>query len=77
MSILTAEDRDTLYTECCRAVSAAVEQAGQEAESLFLARLALLLFEEVGDVDRCRRALAAALRNLEPPRLSARVNAQA
>ena len=76
MTTLTAEDRDTLYTECCRAVSAAVEQAGQEAESLFLARLALLLFEEVGDAERCRRALTAALHNLEAPRLSARVNGQ-
>lgn len=71
MPTLAAEDRDALYTECCRAITAAVEQAGREAESLFLARLALLLFEEVGDADRCRRALAAALHGIEPPRLSA------
>ena len=42
-----------------------------ERESLFLARLALLLFEQVGDEARCRAALADALHALPVPSLSA------
>ena len=42
-----------------------------ERESLFLARLALLLFEQVGDEARCRAALAHALDRLPTPSLSA------
>ena len=40
MSALTPEARDRLYAGCARAIS----DAGIERESLFLARLALLLF---------------------------------
>ena len=40
-------------------------------ESLFLARLALLLFEQVGDENRCRQELADALEDLPLPSLSA------
>lgn len=71
--MLADDDRDAIYTECCRAISSAVEQAGDQAESLYLARLALLLFEAVGDAGRCRQAISEALDGLEPPRLSARV----
>ena len=41
----------------------AVTAAGTEREPLFLARLALLLFERVGDEAACREALADALRS--------------
>jgi hypothetical protein len=64
---LTPDARDRLYAECARAIS----EAGAERESLFLARLALLLFEQVGDEARCRAALAQALEQLPVPSLSA------
>ncbi|MDH6591550.1 hypothetical protein M2165_001439 [Variovorax sp. TBS-050B] len=64
---LPPEARDRLYAECARAIS----EAGAERESLFLARLALLLFEQVGDEARCRAALADALDALPVPSLSA------
>ncbi|HEY9022680.1 MULTISPECIES: DUF2783 domain-containing protein [Variovorax] len=64
---LQPDARDRLYAECARAIT----EAGAERESLFLARLALLLFEQVGDEARCRTALADALRALPVPSLSA------
>ncbi|SFQ39662.1 hypothetical protein [Variovorax sp. 770b2] len=64
---LDPDARDRLYAECARAIT----EAGAERESLFLARLALLLFEQVGDEARCRAALAGALRALPVPSLSA------
>ena len=67
MSSLEPEARDRIYAECARAIS----EAGPERESLFLARLALLLFEQVGDETRCRAALADALHELPLPSLSA------
>jgi len=67
MSALTPDSRDRLYAGCARAIS----EAGTERESLFLARLALLLFEQVGDEARCRAALADALQDLPVPSLSA------
>jgi len=67
MSTLAPEARDRLYADCARAIT----EAGTERESLFLARLALLLFEQVGDEARCRAALADALRELPVPSLSA------
>ena len=69
MTTLTHEARDRVYAECARAIS----EAGAERESLFLARLALLLFEQVGDEPRCRAALAQALDGLPTPSLSAAV----
>ena len=67
MTALTHDSRDRVYAECARAIS----EAGAERESLFLARLALLLFEQVGDETRCRAALAHALDGLPMPSLSA------
>lgn len=64
---LPPEARDRLYAACARAIT----EAGPERESLFLARLALLLFEQVGDEARCSAALAHALRDLPVPSLSA------
>ena len=66
-TLLHPDARDRLYAECARAIS----EAGAERESLFLARLALLLFEQVGDEARCLAALADALRALPVPSLSA------
>jgi hypothetical protein len=67
MTPLTQDARDRLYAACARAIS----EAGAQRESLFLARLALLLFEQVGDEARCRAALAHALDGLPVPSLSA------
>lgn len=64
---LAPEARDRLYADSARAVT----EAGPARESLFLARLALLLFEQVGDEARCRQALADALDALPVPSLSA------
>jgi len=64
---LPPEARDRVYAECARAIT----EAGPERESLFLARLALLLFEQVGDEARCSAALVQALDGLPAPSLSA------
>jgi len=63
---LEATAQDRLYAAC----SNAINQAGATRESLFLARLALLLFEQVGDEARCHAAIAAALHELPEPSLS-------
>jgi hypothetical protein len=63
---LTPEARDALYRDCALAITA----VGRERESLFLARLALLLIEAVGDEARCREALEAAARDVPAPSLS-------
>ena len=67
MNKLSAQARDRLYAR----VAGATTEAGRTRESLFLARLALLLFEQVGDEAACERAIADALRNLPEPSLSA------
>jgi len=64
---LAPEARDRVYAACAHAIS----EAGGERESLFLARLALLLFEQVGDEARCLKALDDALKGLPIPSLSA------
>ena len=65
-TVLRADERDALYRDCCLAVTA----VGRERESLFLARLALLLMERVGDAARCREAIAEAARDVPAPSLS-------
>lgn len=65
-SPLAPDARDRLYAACANAVT----DAGPERESLLLARLALLLFEQVGDEARCHQALADALQDLPMPSLS-------
>ena len=67
MTALPDEARDRLYARC----AAATSEARRSRESLFLARLALLLFEQVGNEARCTRAIEDALRNLPEPSLSA------
>jgi hypothetical protein len=66
MPTLDDAERDLIYRRCCQAISA----AGRDRESLLLARLALLLFEEVGDAGRCEAAIDEALRDLPMPSLS-------
>ena len=53
---LTEAERDEAYTRICLAIS----EAGERRESLFLARLCLLLAEEVGDAGSIGAAIAAA-----------------
>jgi len=67
MHAMDAAVQDRLYAACSNAIA----EAGRTRESLFLARLALLLFEQVGDEDRCRAAIEAALRDLPEPSLCA------
>lgn len=64
---LEASARDRIYARCANSVSL----AGADRESLFLARLALLLFEQVGDELKCFQAIEAALHELPQPSLSA------
>lgn len=59
--------QDRLYARCSQAIT----QAGRERESLFLARLVLLLMEQVGDEARCMTAIDEALHTLPTPSLSA------
>lgn len=67
VNALPADARDRLYAACAQAIT----EAGPAREALFLARLALLLMEQVGDEARCRTALADALHALPLPSLSA------
>ncbi len=64
---IDAAAQDRLYAHCSNAIAT----AGRDRESLFLARLALLLFERVGDERACREAIDAALLELPRPSLSA------
>ncbi|HEX2547417.1 MAG TPA: hypothetical protein VHL79_21210 [Ramlibacter sp.] len=64
---LDAAAQDRVYAHCSNAIAA----AGREREALFLARLALLLFERVGDEQACIEAIDAALHELPVPSLSA------
>ena len=63
---LSADERDALYRDCALAITA----VGRERESLFLARLVLLLMESLGDAGRCRAALDEAARDVPAPSLS-------
>lgn len=65
-SSLPGEARDRLYAACAQAIT----EAGPARESLFLARLALLLMEQVGNEARCLAALEEARRELPMPSLS-------
>jgi hypothetical protein len=54
--VWTERTRDEVYGALCRAIA----DAGETQESLFLARLCLLLVEELRDPDAARRAIAEA-----------------
>jgi hypothetical protein len=56
MSTLSPTDLETAY----ELVAEAIDRAGPEREALFLARLALALAHECGDIAAVRRALEAA-----------------
>lgn len=53
---MNESERDDAYTRICLAIT----EAGPGRESLFLARLSLLLAEAVGDARRVREAIEAA-----------------
>jgi len=55
-SAWTETERDQVYTELCRAITA----AGAARETLYLARLSLLLIEELKSRDVAIRAIAEA-----------------
>jgi len=63
----TGSARDRLYTRLAQGVS----EAGASRETLFLARLALLLCERLGDEAAAGAAIDAALKDLPEPSLSA------
>jgi hypothetical protein len=54
---LTPQDLDDLYTELCRSMT----EAGDDALQGILARLVLLLMHEVDDAAAIRRAIKDAL----------------
>ncbi|RXT54215.1 hypothetical protein [Bradyrhizobium betae] len=56
MSVWSRDERERAYTNLCDAVTA----AGEDKESLFLARLCLLLMEELGDAEKFEAILAQA-----------------
>ncbi|MCC6209982.1 MAG: DUF2783 domain-containing protein [Burkholderiales bacterium] len=59
---MNAQELDEAYTRLCYALT----DAGESRTPMILARLALLLMQEVGDAARIGRAIDAAL--AEPPR---------
>ncbi len=63
MNELDASEREMLFREC----RTALDTMAQDQHPLFLARLALLLFEQVGDAERCRTCIAQALEGLSRP----------
>jgi 3-(3-hydroxy-phenyl)propionate hydroxylase len=63
----TGSAHDRLYTRLAQGVS----DAGSSRETLFLARLALLLCERLGDESAARAAIDSALKDLPEPSLSA------
>jgi hypothetical protein len=64
--MLTDVERDEFYTQCAQAINT----ASRSREGLLLARLALLLADEVGDIERCQRAIVSALKDLPEPTLA-------
>jgi hypothetical protein len=60
MSTLPFADLETAY----ETLAQAIDRAGPEKEALFLARLALVLAHEGGDLALFRRAVATALEDM-------------
>ena len=60
--VWSRDDRERAYTSLCLAVTA----AGPAGEVLLLARLSLLLAEELGDADAFARCLAEARATPDP-----------
>jgi hypothetical protein len=62
MTTLPFADLETAYETLARAI----DSAGAKNESLFLAKLALILAHECGNLDLFRKAVAAALQDVAP-----------
>lgn len=60
--MMNAQELDDAYTRLCVALTA----AGEEHTPMVLARLALLLMQEVGNVERVTRAIDAATEGFCP-----------
>jgi hypothetical protein len=61
MSKMPFDDLEAAY----EALATAIDTAGAEREALFLARLALVLGHELGDIAAFREAIRTALEGLE------------
>ena len=61
MSPMSSGDFETAY----ETLATAIDSAGREREALFLTRLALVLGHELGDVAAFRKAIKAALEDLD------------
>jgi hypothetical protein len=62
MSALTFEELEAAYDLLARAI----DTAGPDRQSLFLAKLALVLAHETGDAALFRRAVATAVEDIGP-----------
>ena len=61
MSTMPFEDLESAY----EALATAIDSAGEQHETLFLTRLALVLGHELGDIAAFRGAIKTALEGLE------------
>jgi hypothetical protein len=61
MSPMPFEDLETAY----ETLATAIDSAGEQRETLFLTRLALLLGHELGDIALFQNAIRTALEGLE------------
>ena len=61
MSAMPFEDFEAAY----ETLAQAIDSAGAEREALFLARLALVLGHELGDITAFRKAIKTALEGLD------------
>jgi hypothetical protein len=66
VSTMPFEDLEAAY----EALATAIDAAGEPREALFLARLALVLGHELGDIRAFRAAIATALDGLDKAPLS-------
>jgi Protein of unknown function (DUF2783) len=60
MSQMPFDDLEAAY----ESLAIAIDSAGEQREALFLARLALLLADELGDIATFKRAVKTALEEL-------------
>ena len=60
MSQMPFDDLETAY----EALATAIDTAGEQKETLFLTRLALVLAHEMGDIATFRKAVATALEDI-------------
>ena len=63
MTTLTFEQLETLYDE----LALAIDQAGSERESIFLAKLALCMAQEWGNASRVSALIRECLQEPSPP----------